>query len=122
MADHYGAAGKVLETILQGADGVDIHVVSRLVQKQYIAFVLEGQGQMQPVPFTSGENSAEFLLVGSAEIESRDPCAGIDVAIPKTHPFGVAGYGFVDRLVRIYAFVLLVYVGDLDSLSDVDRT
>ena len=63
VADHDGASGEVFQTVLQGADRVHVHIVRRLVQKQHVAFVLEGQRKVKPVPLASGKDSAEFLLI-----------------------------------------------------------
>ena len=65
VGDDHGAAGEVLDTFLQGADGVYIHIVGGLVEQEDIALVLEGQGQVEAVALTSGEDAAELLLVGS---------------------------------------------------------
>ena len=70
VAYHNRTAGEILQTVFQGAYRIDIHIVGRLVQKQYITFVLEGKGEMETVPFTTGKDAAELFLVGSGEIET----------------------------------------------------
>ena len=53
VRDDHGAAGEVLDTFLQGADGVDVHVVGGLVEQEHVSLVLEGQGQVEAVALTS---------------------------------------------------------------------
>jgi len=63
VGDDHGTAREVLDAFLQGADGVHVHVVGRLVEQEDIALVLEGQCQVEAVALTAGEHSAELLLV-----------------------------------------------------------
>ena len=121
VADHYGAARETLQTVLQGSYGVDVHVVSRLVKQQDVAFVLQGQREMEPVALASGENPAKLLLVRSGEIEPGNPCPGIYIPSSQADPLGVARYRLVNGLVGVDALMLLVDIGDLDGLSDGDR-
>ena len=63
VRDYHGTSGKILQTFLQSTDGIYIHIVGRLVQKQHIALVLEREGQVETIPLTTGKNAAEFLLI-----------------------------------------------------------
>ena len=44
VADDDSAASKGFETLLQGAEGVDVYVVGGLVEQEHVAFLLQGQG------------------------------------------------------------------------------
>ena len=103
VGDDHGAACEVLDTFLQGPDGVYIHIVGGLVEQEDIALVLEGQGQVETVALTSGEDTAELLLVGSREVEARDVGAGVDLTVAQADELGVLRYGLVDGLVGVYA-------------------
>ena len=72
---------------------------------------------MEAVALTSGEDAAEFLLVGSREVEAGDVGAGVDLAVAEADEFGVLGYGLVDGLVGVNALVLLVYIEPLSGCS-----
>ena len=70
MADDHGASSKSVKTFLKSAERVDVDVVRWLVEKQHIALLLQGHGQMQTVALASRENTAFLFLVSPVEIES----------------------------------------------------
>ena len=72
VADDDGTAGKGLKTFLKSPEGVDVDIVRGLVEQQHIAFLLQGDGQMQAVTLTAREHATLLLLVGSAEVEARE--------------------------------------------------
>ena len=117
MGYHHGTAREVLETLLQGSYGVHVHVVGRLVEQQHVALILEGEGQVKTVPLTAGEYATELLLVRSGEIETGYVAAGVDFAVAQLHELRILGDGLIDALVRVYAAVLLVHIGQLDGLA-----
>ena len=53
VADDDGTAGKGLKTFLQSTESVDVDIVRRLVEQQHIAFLFEGDSQMQTVALTT---------------------------------------------------------------------
>ena len=44
VADHYRTASKGFKTFLKGAERIDVDVVGWLVEKQHVAFLLQGKG------------------------------------------------------------------------------
>ena len=70
MAYHHGTACESLQTFLQGAQGVHIDVVGRLIEQQHIALLLQRQSQLQAVALTAGEDAAELSLVIAGEVEA----------------------------------------------------
>ena len=69
VADDHGTTGKRLKTFLKGTQSVDIDVVGRLVEKQHVAFLLEGERQLQTIALTTREHGTQFALVGAREIK-----------------------------------------------------
>ena len=61
VGDHHSTAGKILKTFLKRTDCVYIHIIGRLVEKQHVTLILESQGKVKTVPFTTGEDAAEFF-------------------------------------------------------------
>ena len=118
VADDDGTAGKGLETFLQGAEGVDVDIVRRLVEQQYIAFLLEGDGEVQTVALTTREHAALLLLVGSAEIEATQ--IGTHIHIAAAHADGLVATTnhLIDTLLRIDVLMLLVDIREFDGLAD----
>ena len=49
MGDNHGAAGKILERVLERAQGVDIQVVGRLVEQDHICRGLQHLREMDAV-------------------------------------------------------------------------
>ena len=118
VGNDHGTSGKILETFLKRADGVYVHVVGRLVEKEHVTLVFERERKMQTVSLAAGEDSAELFLICTGEIESRNisPCRHFPLA--EFHEVGVFGDCLVDSLVRVYALVLLVNVGEFHGVSD----
>ena len=69
VADDDGTAGKGLKTFLKSTEGVDVDIVRGLVEQQHVALLFQGDGQMETVALTTGEDATLLLLVGTAEVE-----------------------------------------------------
>lgn len=80
VADNDGASGEVVETFFEGAQGVDVDVVGRLVEKKHVAFLLQSHGKVQTVPLAAAEHSDFLLLISAGEVEARQIGPGVDVA------------------------------------------
>ena len=65
MAHNDGTSCKFLKTFLQGAQGVDVYIVGRFVEKQYVALLFQSHGQMKAVSFAAGEHSDLLFLISS---------------------------------------------------------
>ena len=109
-------SGKVLETFLQCPDGIYIHIIGRFIEQEHIPLLLEGKGQMKPVPLSSRKDTAQLLLIGTREIEPGHVCPRVYFPVAEFHEIGIVGYRPVHSLVRIDTSVLLVHIRQLDSV------
>ena len=55
-----GAAGEVLQRLLQGAHGVHVQVVGRFVQQDHVGPAFEHLGQVHAVALAAGEHRPPF--------------------------------------------------------------
>src|SRR5947209_7517969 len=55
VADDHGAARKILQRLFERAQGVDVEIVGRLVEQEYIGAGLEHLGEMDAIAFTARE-------------------------------------------------------------------
>ena len=118
MRNDDGTSGEVLKTLLQRAQRIDIHVVGRLVQKQYVTLLLERKCEVQTVAFAAGEHAALFLLVCAAEVEAGDIGAGGDLSVAESYDITVLRYHFIYALLGVDRLVLLVDISELYGLPD----
>ena len=118
VGDDDRAAGEVEQRLLEGAQGVDVEIVGRLVEQEHIGALLQHLGEMDAVALAAGELADLLLLVGAAEIEERAigaarhlAAAEIDLVLPAGDllPHRVAGAEGVARLVDI---------AELDRVAD----
>jgi hypothetical protein len=120
MADDHGAAGKVFQSLFQGAHGVDVEIVGRFVEQQHIAALLEHPGQVHPVALAAGNLAHLVLLIRTGEIELGHIGAGIDLSGAEPDGFLAFGDDLKNGLVGIKAVPGLVDIGQLDRLADAD--
>ena len=95
VGNHYGTAGEILQTLLQGTYSIDIHIIGRLVEKENVTLILQCESQVEPVPFTTGKNSATLLLVGTGKIETGNICTCIDITLAEPDPVRAVGDGLM---------------------------
>ena len=69
VGDDDSATGEGQEGVFQRAQGFDIQVISRLVQQEEVAALLEGQGQVQAVTLTARKDARGLLLVRALKAE-----------------------------------------------------
>src|SRR5262245_26339146 len=81
VADDHGAAGEILERLLERAQRIDVEIVGRLVEQQYVGAGFEHLGEMHAVALAAGELPHLFLLIGALEIERRAIGARIELAL-----------------------------------------
>ena len=122
MANHYSTTSETLKTLLQSTQRVHVDIVSRLVEQQYIALLLQCQRQLQTVALTARKSLAEFALVRSRKVETRD--VGTRIHIPATHTYRLVTLrnSLVHRLLRVNILMLLIHVSQLNRLSNLKRT
>ena len=119
VADDDSTAGKGLKTFLQGTEGIDVDIIRRLVEQQYIAFLFEGNGQVQTVALTTREHAALLLLISSAEIKTTQIGTHIHIAAAHTDGLIAAAHHLIDALIGIDVLMLLIDIGELDSLANI---
>src|SRR4051812_2166061 len=120
VRDHDGATGELLQRVLHRTEGLDVQVVRRFVQQDQVAALLEGHRQVQPVALATGEHARRLLLVRTLEAERADvrPRRHLDVA--DVDVVEAAGNGLPHGLLGVDARAVLVDVGQLDRLADLD--
>ena len=122
MRNNYGAACEILQTFFQRTQCVNINIVGRLIEQQYIGLALECQSQVQTVSFSTGKHTAFLLLVSTCEIKTAQIGASVDFSPGNANELCSSTDGLEYRLVRIDICVLLVHIAYLDGLTDAERT
>src|SRR5512137_3119163 len=82
VRDDEHAAGVLEERVLQGAQGLDVEVVRRLVEEQDVGAGHQGLGQVEPAALAAGERAHHLLLVGPLEVEAADVGAARHLVAP----------------------------------------
>ena len=121
MAHDYGASGKVVETLLECAQGVDVDVVGGLVEQQHVTLLLEGHGQMEAVALATREDGNLLLLVCAHKVEARQVGTGVDIASAHAERLNTLRDYLVDALLGEQVVVSLVHIGYLDGLAHLKR-
>src|SRR5690625_705791 len=119
--DH-GAAGELEKGVLQGSQGLDVEVVRRLIEQEQVAALLEREREIEAVALTAGEHAGLLLLVRSLESERRDIGARGHLHRAHLDEVETVGDDLPQALVRADAAAGLLRVGDLDRVSDLERT
>ena len=91
VADDHGATGIVLEGFFEGAQGIDVEVVGRLVEEQDVGAALQDLRQMDAVALAAGEHADLLLLVGALEVEGAAIGARVDLALAEIEDVVPAG-------------------------------
>ncbi len=63
VGDDDGAAGVALQRVFEGAQGVDIEIVGRLIEEEDVASGLERLRQVDAVAFATGKKADLLLLI-----------------------------------------------------------
>jgi len=63
VANHYCTTRKLLKSIFQGTQGVDVEVVCWFVQQQNVSTALENFCEVNTVAFSTGKIAHQLLLV-----------------------------------------------------------
>ena len=116
-----GAAGEALQSFFQGAQGVDVEVVSRFVEDDEVRALFQHAGQMYPVALAAGDVLHLLLLIGACEVESGTVGSGVDFSLAEHNGLVPLRDDVIDGFARIQAAVL-VHVAQRDCLTNLDRT
>ena len=71
MRDDHCTAGEFQQRIFQGCEGLNVQVVSGLIEQQQVTALLESQRQVQTVTLTTGEHTRLLLLVRALEADAE---------------------------------------------------
>src|SRR4051812_36778720 len=121
VADHHRAAGEILERVLEGAQGLDVEVVGRLVEQEDVAALLEHLGHVDPVALAAGELADLLLLVLALEVEGADIGAGADLVLAEAEHVAAARDLLPDVLAGVEVVAGLVDIAQANRLADPDR-
>src|SRR5581483_3816703 len=75
VRDDHGATGEVDQRLLECAQGLDIQIVGRLIEQQYVAAGSQHLGQVHAIALSTGEISDRLLLLAALEVEAADVAA-----------------------------------------------
>src|SRR5262249_39799842 len=70
VADDHGAAAEGKQGVFQGAQGIDVEIVSRLIKKKEVAAATKELGEVNAVALAAGELADFALLIGPLEVEA----------------------------------------------------
>ena len=98
VRDDYRTTCEIVQTFFQRTQRVHVDVVGRFVEQQYVALLLECEGQVQAVAFPARQYAALFLLVRTAEVEPRYVSARIDAPAAELDQLAVLRYNLVNRV------------------------
>ena len=118
VGDHHGTAGELQQGVLEARKGFDVEVVGRLVEKQHVAALLEGEGQIQTVALTTGEYPRRLLLIRSLEPETSDVSTRWLLKVRDLNVIQPVGDDLPDILLWVDTGAVLVDVGEADRLAN----
>jgi hypothetical protein len=70
VADHHGAAGEILQRVLERAQRLDVEVVGRLVEQQDVAALLQHLGHVDAVALAARQLADLLLLVWPLKLKA----------------------------------------------------
>src|SRR5262249_29407549 len=70
VADDHGAAGKVLQRLLERAQGIDVDIACALVEQQHVRARFERLGKLYAAALAARERSGVPPLAGAFEVAS----------------------------------------------------
>src|SRR5687768_4242464 len=118
VTDDHGAAGEILERLLESAQGLDVEVVGRLVEQEDVAALLKHLGHVDAVALAARELADLLLLVLASEVEGADIGAGADLVLAEAEDVGAARNLLPDVLRRVEGVARLVDIAQAHRLAD----
>src|SRR5579863_2108147 len=121
VADDHGATGEILQGLFDRAQRVDVEIVGRLVEQQYIGAGFEHLGEMHAVSLAARERADLLLLIGALEVERRTIGARIDLALAELELVEAAGNLLPNGLLAVEGVARLIDIAEMHRLADLDR-
>jgi hypothetical protein len=112
------AAGEIIKSVFQGAQGIDIQIVGRFVEQQNIGFAFDDVGQMQPVAFAARQYANFFLLVSTAEVEPGSVGTGVDQLAAQHEGLLAVANCLPHRFGRIQNIALLIHISQFGGFAN----
>ncbi len=122
MGNDHRTTRKRLDAFLQCAQGIDVDVISRLVEQEDVRLGFEGHGEVQPVAFTAGKHAALLLLVGTVEVEAAHVSAAVEELATDLELLIAPADDFPDSFLRVDVRVALVDVANFHRLSNIETS
>ncbi len=117
MAGNYRATGECQQRFFQALQGFNVQIVGGLVQKQQVATLLQSERQVQAIALAAGKHASGLLLVRALEAEVCNVGAAGNFLLAHADVIQPVGNHFPKRLLRVKAFAVLVYVGNLHGFA-----
>ena len=102
----------------QGCEGLNVQVVSGLIEQQQVTALLEGQRQVQTVTLTTGEHTRLLLLVRALEAERGNVRTRRHLNVADLDVVQTVRDDLPEALLRVDVRAVLVNVRDLHGLAD----
>ena len=122
MADDHSASGECLQTLLEGAQGVDVEVVGGFVEQQHVAALAKHLGQVHPISLAARQDPHLLLLVGTFEVECGYVGTGVHFPVAEPHELVATRDLLVHGARWIEGVPVLVNGSQLDGWPDGDRS
>ena len=95
------AAGKILQSLFQSAQGIHVKIIRGFVQQQNVRAFLQHLGEMDSIAFTSGYHRDFLLLIRAGKVEPTDVRARVHFTRAQLQDVCAAGDFFPDGFVGI---------------------
>ena len=122
MADDQNATREFVDRLFQDAHCLDVEIVGWFVEQQQVSSSSQELSEVDTVSFASGANSNTTLLLRTSEIKARNVGATVYLNIAELNAVATTGNLFKDGIVVIELVSMLVYISELNSISEFDRS
>src|SRR5699024_12638942 len=100
----------------------NVQVVGRLIEQNQVSALFQGQSQVQAVTLTTGEHIGWLLLIWALETECREVRTRWHLVLADGDVVQTFRDYFPHGCFRIDVCTVLIHVGQLNGLADVNGT
>ena len=122
VRDDHGTARELLQSVLQGGQGLNIQVVSRLIQQDQVAALLQRQRQVQAVTLTTRKHLGRLLLIRPLETECGEVRTGRHFVLADVDVIQAVRDNLPNSLLGVDVFAVLIHVAQLHGGADLNLT